>query len=205
MIEYSAGDPQYVKQPDTRKYADGENGSYIPMYQVDFGSLRWDRDKMEKALNPAAYGATFLKQALWLGDFLGNMHTVDQDEEREPDSSTADKDGKLKLGVSSADGFQGMILTEEVWNKLAFIRENLFYDGKADRLTSSTGAKYNPASGFVYLPHKIEVVENGADGFYKAASLRVTDAYQRGWKQTVCGQLSLEYCICDRCSPRSHH
>lgn len=35
MIEYSAGDPQYVKQPDTRKYADGENGSYIPMYQVD--------------------------------------------------------------------------------------------------------------------------------------------------------------------------
>ncbi|PWK07427.1 hypothetical protein [Tumebacillus permanentifrigoris] len=176
MIEYASGDPQYPQKLDLKKFGDAKDGVYTPMIQVDFASTRWNRDKMEKALIPSAYGGVFLKQALWLGDFLGNMHSTEADEETEPTSADADKDGKLRLGVSSTDGFQGMLLTEEVWNKLAYIRDNLFYDASTGKLTPAVGSQYNPSKGFVYLPHKIEVTEEGSNGLYKAGSLKVTDA-----------------------------
>jgi hypothetical protein len=87
FIEYVSGDPHNAQKVNTDKFADGENGTYIPNYQVDFSSLRWNRDKMSKQLVPSAYGATMLKQSLWAGDFLGNLHNSESDEE--VDASTA--------------------------------------------------------------------------------------------------------------------
>ncbi len=136
FIEYVSGDPHYAQKINTDKFADGENGTYIPKYQVDFSSLRWNRDKMSKQLVPSAYGGTMLKQSLWAGDFLGNLHDAKSDEE--VDASTAksgpEKDQGLRLGVSSADGMQGMVLTEEVWNKLLYVRDNLFYNPSSKAL-----------------------------------------------------------------------
>ena len=98
---------------------------------------------------------TMLKQSLWAGDFLGNLHNAESDEE--VDASTAksgrEKDQGLRLGVSSADGMQGMVLTEEVWNKLLYVHDNLFYNPSSKAL----GAL---ASG-TYLPHTIDVEETG--------------------------------------------
>lgn len=171
FIEYASGDPQYGQDIDTAKYADGEDGAYIPNFQVDFASLRWNRDKMKKQLVPAAYGGTMLKQSLWAGDFLGNLHDAKSDEE--VDASTAkagpEADQGLKLGVSSVDGMQGMILTDEVWNKLLYVRDNLFYNPAA----KSLGTLANASGG--YLPHAIDVEENGDKDFTDVKSLKVSD------------------------------
>jgi hypothetical protein len=172
FIEYVSGDPHYAQKVDTAKFADGEDGTYIPKFQVDFSSLRWDRSKMKKQLVPAAYGAAMLKQSLWAGDFLGNLHNAKTDEE--VDATTAEdgpeSDQGLKLGVSSADGMQGMILTEEVWNKLLYIRDNLFYNPSA----KSIGALQKGGSN-AYLPHAVDVEENGDADYAGVKGLTVTD------------------------------
>ncbi|MCA1060684.1 hypothetical protein LCL96_17240 [Rossellomorea aquimaris] len=176
FIEYSAGDPHYKNKVDTSEYASNDDGSYVPMYQVNFESLRWDRDKMEKTLVPSAYGATFLKQALWAGDFMGGFHTVDGDEELAGETSKDDDDKNVALGVSSADGFQGAVLTEEIWNKVNYISNELFVDGATGELTAAgLGSQYDPDKGFVYLPHSVEVTEDGKEA-PMAKSLSVKDS-----------------------------
>jgi len=175
LIEYSNGDPHYSGKVDTEEYASDNGDTYVPNYQVNFKSLRWDREKMDKVLNPAAYGGTFLKQALWAGDFLGGYHTVDQDEELEGETPNDDQDENIRLGVSSPDGMQGMFLVEGIWNKLNFIKNGLFYNGK--ELTSAgIGSQYDPSKGFVYLPHKIEVEEDGNDMMPNAKSMKLSDS-----------------------------
>ncbi|MDQ0245190.1 hypothetical protein J2S09_002766 [Bacillus fengqiuensis] len=175
LIEYSSGDPHYIQKVDTNVYAQNDDDSYVPIYQVDFKTLRWDRAKMDKKLNPSAYGATFLKQALWAGDFMGGLHKVDSDEELEAASPKDDDDANIALGVSSADGMQGAILTEQIWNKLNFIRDGLFYDAAGKQLTAGTGSRYNPTNGLVYLPHEIEVIEDGNEQVPNAKQLAVKD------------------------------
>ncbi|PFA63255.1 hypothetical protein CN378_19765 [Bacillus sp. AFS015802] len=176
FIEYSAGDPHYQNEVDTSEYASIDDGSYVPMYQVNFESLRWDRDKMEKTLVPSAYGATFLKQALWAGDFMGGFHTVDADEELAGETSKDDDDKNVALGVSSADGFQGAVLTEEMWNKVNYISNELFMDGTTGKLTAAgLGSQYDPSEGLVYLPHSVEVTEDGKQA-PNAKSLSIKDS-----------------------------
>ncbi|MEY8349683.1 hypothetical protein AALF16_15520 [Bacillus cereus] len=176
FMEYAGGDPHYTKKVDTSVYAENDDKTYVPAYQMDFKTLRWDRAKMNKTLTPAAYGSAFLKQTLWAGDFLGGFHTLDKDEELEATSSTQDQAANVRLGKSSADGMQGVILTEEIWNKLAYIRDGLFYDANAKQLTSGIGSKYNPDNGLVYLPHEIKVNEEENGGIAKAGGLEVKDA-----------------------------
>ncbi|WP_338754282.1 hypothetical protein [Bacillus sp. FJAT-52991] len=177
FIEYATGDPHYTQKVDTGEYAPNDDGTYVPMYQVNFESLRWDRDKMDKILSPAAYGGVFLKQALWAGDFMGGFHTIDKDEELAGETANDDDDPNIALGVSSADGMQGAILTEEIWNKLQYIRSSLFLDAKSGKLTEAgLGSQYDPSKGLVYLPHAIEVEENGNYQAANAESLKVVDA-----------------------------
>jgi hypothetical protein len=176
LIEYASGDPHYAQKVDTDVYAENDDNTYVPVYQVDFQSLRWDRDKMEKVLTPSAYGGVFLKQALWAGDFLGGFHTVDKEEEIEAKTPNDDKDKNIALGVSSADGMQGMILTEQIWNKLNYIRDHLFYNANNQSLTKASGSRYNPAHGFVYLPHKVQVIEDGNKLAPNVKQLKVEDS-----------------------------
>ncbi len=177
MIEYTKGDPHYPQEVNIDEYASNDDGTYVPVYQVDYKSVRWDRSKMEKQLNPSAYGATFLKQVLWASDFLGGYHNTKTDEELEGNTPNDDQAEDVALGVSSADGMQGMILAEEIWNKLNFVADQLFMDGKNKKLTNiKPGTLYNPEEGFVYLPHKIEVMEDGNDVAPKASQLKVVDS-----------------------------
>ncbi len=176
LIEYTNGDPHYIQEVDTDEYASGENGAYIPNYQVNFESLRWDRNKMDKVLSPSAYGATFLKQSLWAGDFLGGFHTRDKDEELEGETSKDDADKNIALGVSSADGMQGMFLVEGIWNKLNYIRDGLFYDSTKQKLTSANfGKTYDPSKGYVYLPHQLSVEEDGNAEMPNAKAVSIKD------------------------------
>lgn len=174
FIEYVSGDPHYPQAVDTGVFAE-QDDTYTPKYQVDFTSLRWNRDLMDKKLVPSAYGAAMLKQALWTSDFLGGLHTVDTEEELEGQTSSDDNDQNIKLGVSPADGMQGMILAEEIWNKLAFIRDGLFYDASAGKLVSGAGSSYDPKRGLVYLPHEIAVTEIDSTEFPGPQAMKVTD------------------------------
>ncbi len=177
FIEYASGDPHYITKVNTEEYAANDDGTYVPQYQVDFSSLRWDREAMDKILNPAAYGSVFLKQALWAGDFMGGFHTVDGDEELEGETPQDDQDPNIALGVSSADGFQGAILTEEIWNKVNYIRDHLFYSAAEGKLVSAgIGSAYNPEIGYIYLPHEIEVKEIQNHGAPDAQALTVKDS-----------------------------
>lgn len=175
FIEYSKGDPHYIQPVDTSKFADGENGTYIPKYQVDFKTLRWDRDKMDKTLVPAAYGSVFLKQALWASDFLGAMHTIDTEEEVEPKTDKDDENPNIAFGGDSTDGLQGLIMSEQMWNKAAYIRDSLFYNPQTGKLGKAEGASYDPKKQLVYLPHAIAVTENGDKEYTAATSLEVKD------------------------------
>ncbi|WLR49933.1 hypothetical protein LC040_11585 [Bacillus tianshenii] len=177
FIEFAGGDPHYIEKVNTEEYASNEDGSYVPVYQVDFKSLRWDREKMDKTLVPAAYGSTFLKQAMWAGDFMGGFHTVDGDEELGGETPKDDDDKNIALGVSSADGMQGMILTEGIWNKLKYVHGNLFYNPSTKKLEQGkSGVAYNPKEQLLYLPHEISVKEKGDSGIPTVDSLEVTDA-----------------------------
>lgn len=176
FIEYGQGDPHYIQEVDTEEYASNDDGTYVPNYQVNFKSLRWDRNKMDHMLTPAAYGGTFLKQALWAGDFLGGFHTVKEKEELAGETGDDDKDPNIRLGVSSPDGMQGMILVEEIWNKLNYIRDGLFYSANDGKLIKAgNGSTYDPSKGLVYLPHQVKVEENGEDLAPAAKSLQLAD------------------------------
>jgi len=145
----------------------------VPAYFRDFSSLAWREDGMDKAFSPAAAGGEMLKDVMWSQDFLGGMHVIESDEEVEAASSTMDQDGKHALGVSAADGVNGVILTEITWDKLLTLRDRMAYDGK--KLGAKLTAKYDPAKGPIWFPHRVEVTEAMKNGVKAIGGLKVAD------------------------------
>ncbi len=145
----------------------------IPAYFRDYASLGWKETAMDKSFNPAAAGGQMLKDVMWAQDFLGGMHTIEGDEEVEAESATMDQNGKHALGVSSADGFNGVILSEIIWDRLITLQSQLGFDGK--KLGAKLTASYDPAKGAVWFPHKVAVTEKIANGVKAIGNLKVTD------------------------------
>ncbi len=145
----------------------------VPAYLRDYKTLAWVEDGMDKTFNPAAFGGALLKDIMWAQDFLGGMHIIENDEEVEASSSTMDHDGKHALGVSSADGVNGAILTELAWERILFMQEKLGYDGK--KLGVSFTPSYD-ASKPVWFANKVAVTEGKANGVKSIASLKVKEA-----------------------------
>jgi len=110
---------------------------------------------------------------MWAQDFLGGMHTIEGDEEVEAESATMDQDGVHALGVSTADGFNGVILAEITWDKLLTLRDRFGYDGKT--LGVKLTPDYDPADGAVWFPHRVAVTEKVANGVKAIGGLEVTD------------------------------
>jgi len=102
------------------------------------------------------------------------MHITESDEEVEADSSTMDQDGKHSLGVSAADGFNGMVLTELSIDKLLILQNQLGFDGK--KLGASFGPDYNPKNGVIYFPHKVAVTEAKVNEVNAIKALKVSDS-----------------------------
>ncbi|MCW9035133.1 MAG: hypothetical protein OQJ97_13000 [Rhodospirillales bacterium] len=146
----------------------------VPAYFRDYATLAWKESTMDKSFNPAAAGGQMLKDVMWAQDFLGGMHTIKGDEEVEAESATMDQDGKHALGVSSADGFNGVILSEIIWDRLITLQNQLGYDGK--KLGAKLTASYDPAKGAVWFPHKVVVTEKMANGVKAIGNLKVTDS-----------------------------
>jgi hypothetical protein len=184
-LPYAAGVPEYAGPVDTSQVSSDEAEvttaagtakslkTVVPAYYRDYGSLAWREDGMDKAFTPAATGAEMLKDVMWSQDFLGGMHVIDTDEEVEADSATMDQDGKHALGVSAADGVNGVVLTEITWDKLLTLRDELAYDGK--KLGAALGPDYDPKKSPVWFPARIDVTEAQKNGVKAIGSLKVAD------------------------------
>ncbi len=172
------------------QFADFESGDpHLPQaasadFQMDFSTLRWDRDLMDKTLSPGGMGQSMMKQYLWAQDMLGGFHDADDegitpDGTNSPDSlnsSHFDPDNNIFYGGSSLDGFIGQILTAEAINKTFFLINSLAYDGT--QLGMVDPATYDPSAGIKYFPHRIAVTESPVADMLppQATDLQVTDA-----------------------------
>lgn len=145
-----------------------------PAYLRDYGSLAWRRDGMDMAFTPEAAGGELLKDVMWSQDFLGGMHVASSDEEVDDIASPdMDHDGTHKLGVSSADGVNGVILTEISWDKLLMLRDRFGYDGKT--LGAPIGPDYDAASHPVWFPNRVAVTLDEKNGVNALGGLEVKD------------------------------
>jgi hypothetical protein len=167
--EFVGGDPHYA-QP-----VDADN------FQMDFASLRWDRQTMDKRLSPGALGQSLMKQYLWAQDMLGGFHDGDEGEVVpdgvvSPDfpDGTFDPENDVFFGGDNLDGFVGQVLTAEGINKVKHLLENMAYDGTA--LGGVDPMTYDPANGLRYFPHMISVTEEMVPGLPpRVGSLTVDD------------------------------
>jgi hypothetical protein len=189
FAEFIAGDPRLPQQIE-------------PTFATDFASLRWNRDLMDKTLNPAAMGQTLMKQYLWAQDMLGAFHdssdnTIVADGVVSPDSagnSHFDPSNNVFYGGNDLDGFIGQILTAEGFNKVFFIVNSLAYDGNT--LGAVDPMTYDPVNGIKYFPHKVAVTEEVVDASMppRAKTFAVTDKSSKLFDQVslLWGTLSFQ-------------
>ncbi len=180
FAEFISGDPNLPQPIDP-----------INFHWNDFSSLRWNRNLMDKTLNPAAMGQSLMKQYLWAQDMLGAFHdsldnTIDADGSVSPDSVGSihfDPTNNVFYGGNNLDGFVGQVLTAEGANKTMFLINSLAYDGNT--LGSVDPMTYDPANGIKYFPHKIAVTEGIVSPTMppKALTFNVTDATSNLWDQ----------------------
>jgi hypothetical protein len=159
-------------------------------YECDYRTLNLpDRDaQVEKVLEPAALGFTAWKQGLWAINYWAAMHDVDQHpivvvpeaslpQVGEPDNTVIGqwpspldptgeqlvfgKDGTY-LGGVSLEGWQGLLMLEEIENKSVFLLEGLTTaDGSALGGFGSVGAAvdYDYAAPLRWWPAAVAVTE----------------------------------------------
>lgn len=184
-VPYVSGSPEFAQAPDTTTVngdeveittAKGNSKTVqvvVPAYFRDYKTLAWNPASFDTSFNPAATGGIFLKEVMWSQDFLGGMHVTESDEEVEADSATMDQDGKHSLGVSAADGFNGMMLTEMSIDKLQIMQQQLGFDGKT--LGVKFTPDYNPKNGPIWFAHKVAVEEGTKNGVKSIKGLTVSD------------------------------
>ena len=151
-----------------------EKNSLVPAYVQDYKSLSWVEDANNRVIEPAAIGALLLKEVMWSQDFLGGMHTAEEDEEVEALNSNMDQGKNYALGVSAVDGMNGLILTELSLEKLQYLQQELGYNGK--NLGQKITPDYDPEKSPIWFPHEIKVSTKILQGKSAIAQLKVEDA-----------------------------
>jgi hypothetical protein len=185
-LPYISGLPEFATKPDMTIVNNDEVVVFrhgkektiktaIPAYLRDYKSLAWVESGMDKTFNPAAFGGALLKDTMWAQDFLGGMHIIENDEEVEATSSTMDHDGKHALGVSSADGVNGAILTELAHERILYLQEKLGFNGQklGAKITPAYNAKKNP----VWFAHKVAVTEGNKNSTKSVSGLKVVEGH----------------------------
>ncbi len=185
-LPYESGLPEFAQAVDQAVVSSDEIelldakgqvqklSTQTPAYLRDYKTLSWTDKETSKVINPASLGGILLKEVMWSQDFLGGMHVAASDEEVEAESSAQDQDGVHALGVSAADGMNGMLLTELSLDKLLILQERLGYNGK--QLGAAITPDYDPAKGAVWFPHRTAVDESSINGLKAIGDLKVIDA-----------------------------
>jgi hypothetical protein len=121
--------------PVFAEFASGEPGlTELPDFG-DYGTLRWNPQKFEKILSPAALGQALYTQALWAEYLLGSKH------------------GENLLGNDAVEGYIGSILVAEAVSKMHFLKSEIAFDGR--ELGSVNPFSYE--AKLKYYPHQISV------------------------------------------------
>ncbi|MFV0562767.1 hypothetical protein [Malaciobacter mytili] len=185
-LAYISGYPEFAQKVDITsvnkdevemvyKNAKSEKVNiFFPAYLRDYKTLSWVEDKMDKFLSPSALGGTLAKDIMWAQDFLGGMHIIENDEEVEATNSKMNEDGKHALGVSSVDGFNGMLLSEIAHERVLNLQNKLAFDGK--KLGVKITPQYNPKDKPIWFPHKIKVTEGEKNSVKSIKALEVIDS-----------------------------
>lgn len=119
FVEFASGEPELTSLPDFR----------------DYNTLRWNPQKFDKIITPAALGQALYTQSLWAEYFFGSKH------------------GENLLGNDAFEGYLGAVLVAEAVSKMHFLRAEAAYDGR----------KLGPVNPFayeaklLYYPHQILV------------------------------------------------
>lgn len=119
FAEFASGEPDLTELPDFRNY----------------NTLRWNPQKFDKTISPAALGQTLYNQTLWAEYFLGSKH------------------GENLLGNDAVEGYIGSILVAEAVSKMHFLRAEAAFDGR--ELGEVSPFSYE--AKLKYYPHKIIV------------------------------------------------
>ncbi len=188
-LPYRSGTPEFAQAVDARSvgeetiewYSKGENEgdsliektSQIPAYTQDYKSLSWVQNDSDAVISPAAIGGLLLKEVMWSQDFLGGMHTAQDDEEVEAINNKMDQGSEFALGVSAVDGMNGLILTELSLEKLQYLQQELGFNGQA--LGQKITPDYNPEKSPIWFPHAITVSTKISQEKAAISSLKVQD------------------------------
>ncbi|RJP70731.1 MAG: hypothetical protein C4532_08585 [Candidatus Abyssobacteria bacterium SURF_17] len=119
FAEFASGEPELTELPDLN----------------DYNTLRWNPQKFDKTITPAALGQTLYSQALWAEYFFGSKH------------------GENLLGNDALEGYLGAILVAEAVSKMHFLRTEAAYDGK--ELGAVNPFAYE--AKLLYFPHQLLV------------------------------------------------
>jgi hypothetical protein len=155
-------------------------------YECGFNSLHINRDTAQKTLAMDALGLAAWKQALWIinyfqfvhdptGRAMKNIAPADLPMVGQPGNMVQASDGSppmpgapgTYLGSSDLEGFEGLLLTEEIHNKAALLLGQLSTpDGQQLSGFASVKAAldYDYMSPVRYFPHEVTVSEQPGSG-----------------------------------------
>lgn len=159
----------------------------VGTYECGYGSLHLlDREaQVEKVLSPDALGLSAWKQALWVINYLQFVHDAAGTALTDVDPGDSAKVGRLGntvvakdsegaagepgtwIGASDLEGFQGMLMAEEIDNKAALLLGSLLTgDGRtlAGFATLSAALAYDYQSPLRLFPHEVAVQEQAEAG-----------------------------------------
>lgn len=145
----------------------------LPAYFRDYKSLRWNKNSWDMSFTPQAVGMQLLKDVLWAQDYLRQMHKTADDSAVDVTSVDMDKGSDIALGDVAADGFNGVMLTEISWDKMAIVRNNFAYDGKTLGVKIPLG--YDATKNPIWFPNSVAVTLSDQNGVSALGSSKVTD------------------------------
>lgn len=119
FIEFASGEPELTELPDFKNYR----------------TLRWNPQKFDKTVSPAALGQSLYNQSLWAEYFFESKH------------------GENLLGNDAIEGYVGAVLVSEAVSKMHFLRAEAAFDGR--KLTAVDPFAYE--AKLLYFPHRIAV------------------------------------------------
>ncbi|MFO0577333.1 MAG: hypothetical protein U1A78_25280 [Polyangia bacterium] len=165
-------------------------------YECGYNSLHIDRSRADKVLSLDALGLSAWKQALWAINYFQLVHDVDGRAMTAVDAADSALVGKVGntvraydddpakrgtagtyIGPSDLEGFQGLLMVEEIDNKAGFLLGQLTSDGAQLGGFASIKAAldYDYQSTPRFFPHAVAVTEvagtGGADAQPTALSL----------------------------------
>lgn len=161
-------------------------GMQIPVgdYECGYNSLHIDRSRAEKVLAMDGLGLSAWKQALWAINYFELVHDVDGNPFTKVDTADLAMVGKVGntvkaydepqqrgsagtyLGPGDLEGFQGLLMVDEIDNKAALLIGQLTSDGAqlGGFATTKAALDYDYQSAPRFFPHAVTVTEAAGSG-----------------------------------------